>query len=538
MTDLDFKSELKAVEHQVKRLVSRDLHVFYDQLLVTLQDAGRIADHKHMFRVLTRLGGKRHKHKTPARPLPMLRRADGSHVESFEQQQALWLRQFSNTEAGLHISWEALQKANSSGLGLARDVPVAELFPTDWQLQAAITQLKRGKAPGPNGLTPCILKAGGGVLTKQLAALTTKVVAHGREPTTWKGGRLIPLYKGKNSTADPASYRAIYISDYTSKLYHRVLRQHLAFHWNHHIDLLQLGGRRQMGTDLAHHVIEAHHLWSRSRKTSSAVVFFDLRAAFYSVLRQALLQVDIEPTALITALSRMGISMDQIQTWLLQAQADHAVPEAGDHMEQLLRDCMTHTYFTLDRVPGVCHTTRGTRPGDPLGDLLFNLIMRLVLKDTHSYVQARSSVAWIGDPKHVDSFATASDIPLSAYVDVSFVDDAAVALHAPSLPEVQTLIQLVVEGFHFAATARGLDVNFGQGKTEVMWDIRGRGSRMLKERLHDAGQQLCWKTGSHNFQLRVSHAYKHLGSWIQTSGTHKREIAHRAGQALYKAGDL
>ena len=302
------------------------------------------------------------------------------------------------------------------------------------------------------------------------------------------------------------------------------------------MDLLQFGGRKSLGTDIAHHMLEAHQFWCRCQKLPSAIVFFDLRAAFYSVLRQALTGIEIDSTTLTTALSRLGISPQLWEAWLDQASQDHALIEASPHVEKLIQDCMTNTFFTIEGLPGVCKTTRGTRPGDPLGDLLFNLIMRLVLIDTHTYIQAHASVEWIGSPAACASFAEANDVPKCAYFDVSYVDDAAVALHAETLAETERLIKIVVEAFHQAAHRRGLVVNFDKGKTEVLWNIIGRGSRSLKIRLHDAGQQLCWRTTDEAFQLRVSHSYKHLGSWMQTAGCHQREIAQRASQRNAELG--
>ena len=398
--------------------------------------------------------------------------------------------------------------------------------------------MKRGKAPGPNGITPCLLKAGGSTFSKHFAALTTKVVAHGKEPSSWKGGKLVPLYKGRDSTADPAAYRAIYISDHTSKLYHRMLRSQLEGPWTASMDLLQVGGRKSMGTDVAHHMVEAHQYWCRKKKLPSAVVFFDLRSAFYSVLRQALLADPLDPQPVASALRSWGIPTQLIDMWLQQASSDHAIMNASAHTEKLIHDCMHNTFFTVEGVPGVCHTTRGTRPGDPLGDLLFNLIMRLVLHDMHAKVQQGSKAIWLGAPTHCSSFADADAVPCHAYFDVSFVDDVAVAIHAETLTEVEGLIKLVVESFHAAARARGLEVNFSQGKTEVLWDILGKGSKALKERLHDSGQWLSWQQEEDTFHLRVSHSYKHLGSWMQTGGYHQREIAQRASLAMQSWGCL
>ena len=211
MTDPDFKEQLKLIERTVRRLVSADLQVFFDQLLVHLQEAGQLADHKQMFRILARLGSRKQKARMQSKPLPMLRTPQGEMVTSYAQQQLLWLHQFAHIEAGIRVSWETLRTSDASMPMLPRDIQEVETFPSDWNLQAAVARMKRGKAPGPNGITPCLLKAGGSIFSKQFTALTTKVVAHGKEPSSWKGGKLVPLYKGRDSTADPAAYRAIYI---------------------------------------------------------------------------------------------------------------------------------------------------------------------------------------------------------------------------------------------------------------------------------------------------------------------------------------
>ena len=273
MTDPEFKEQLKLIERTVRRLVSADLQVFFDQILVRLQEAGHLSDHKQMFRMLARLGSRKHKTRMQSKPLPMLRTRQGDMVTSYAQQQMLWLNQFAKIEAGVRVTWESLRDADATMPDLPLDIQEAAAFPTDWDLQAAVAKMKRGKAPGPNGITPCLLKAGGSTFSKHFAALTTKVVAHGKEPSSWKGGKLVPLYKGRDSTADPAAYIAIYISDRTSKLYHRMPRSQLERHWTASMDLLQVGGRKSMGTDVAHHMVEAHQYWCRKKKLPSAVVF-------------------------------------------------------------------------------------------------------------------------------------------------------------------------------------------------------------------------------------------------------------------------
>jgi hypothetical protein len=162
---------------------------------VHLQEAGQLADHKQMFRMLARLGSRKHKTRMQSKPLPMLRTRQGEMVTSYAQQQMLWLHQFAQIEAGVRVSWETLQEADAALPDMPLDIQEAEAFPTDWNLQAAVAKMKRGKAPGPNGITPCLLKAGGSIFSKHFTALTTKIVAHGKEPSSWKGGKLVPLQR-------------------------------------------------------------------------------------------------------------------------------------------------------------------------------------------------------------------------------------------------------------------------------------------------------------------------------------------------------
>ena len=197
------------------------------------------------------------------------------------------MKQFGEIEAGTQMSWSALQQLDRPGLGPPLDVQQQALFPSPWILQSFLRKLKRGKTPGLNQIPTEVLKVGAGTLCVQLCALTTKAVAHCKEPLEWKGGLLVPLSKGKADAADPLGYRSIFISNFTAKLYHMALRAHLVEIWEQGISSLQLGGRRKRGADLAHHILQAHGHWATCTRKPYAHLFFDIRSAFYSVLRQA-----------------------------------------------------------------------------------------------------------------------------------------------------------------------------------------------------------------------------------------------------------
>lgn len=349
MQDPEFKLHLKDLEVQVRTLVRADLAVQYDQILVRLQHAGLSADMKAMYKAITRIGGKRHKRPTINRPLPLLRARDGTYAQSFTEQQQVWLDQFAAIEAGLVLAPDIVTQVPPND-PMPLDTPHPQCFPSAWQLQAEVARLKRGKAPGPNQITPSILKAAGPVFAKQLTLLTTKAVAHATEPFTWRGGQLVPLHKGKGPADDPQSYRSIFVSDYTGKLYHRAIRTQLEAVWERKITSLQLGSRKNLGTDLAHHLLEAHQAACYNLGFPTAIVFFDLKAAFYSALRQSLMSLPQDTGALTQALLRLGVPRTDIETWLRATENDNAIEGAVPHLQHLVRDTMSHTHFRVAHI--------------------------------------------------------------------------------------------------------------------------------------------------------------------------------------------
>ena len=75
----------------------------------------------------------------------MRKKPDGSMTQTYLEQQQVWLRQFSQIEAGLETTWQQLYTQH-------------------------LYRLKRDKVPGPN-LTPGVMEAGGEVLSRQLSII-------------------------------------------------------------------------------------------------------------------------------------------------------------------------------------------------------------------------------------------------------------------------------------------------------------------------------------------------------------------------------
>jgi len=94
--------------------------------------------------------------------------------------------------------------------------------PSFLETQAAVNQLKWGKAPGICGITAELLKAGGNAVLVSLHAVLCSVWNTGIIPTAWKRGLLVPLWKGKGNCQDCNSYRGVMLLSLSGKVFARI----------------------------------------------------------------------------------------------------------------------------------------------------------------------------------------------------------------------------------------------------------------------------------------------------------------------------
>ena len=402
MTDSSFRVHLKSLEKEVRSRVRNDQRVFYANLVDELAQAGELHDARTVYKLLTQLGGRKNS-KSIAQTLPLLRH-NGQPVCSFREQQKLWMKQFAAVEAGNIMARSEFSRLTPANLGLPPEIVSFDVFPDVHELTQQIHRLRRGKAAGPDGIPPDVLKAGSHAVAKHIAVLTTKIAAHGREPTAWRTGKLVPLHKGKLERSNPLGYRSICLNNFTTKLYHSVLRKHLVQAWLSVLTHLQLGGRKGIGCDSAHHLVQAHISFCQVHHSPGAILFVDFKSAFYSVLRQGLFAYDTDDTAFLTAMHRLGVHPQDVAEMLRNAQSHAAIQNMSEHALWLLHDVLRATCFEMEGLSEITATTRGTRPGDPIGDVAFNIVMAALLKDVSKHMTLHGAT-WEGSPQAVSDFA-------------------------------------------------------------------------------------------------------------------------------------
>lgn len=218
---------------------------------------------------------------------------------------------------------------------------------------------------------------------------------------------------------------------------------------------------------------------------------------------------------------------------------DHATKGLSGHADGILRDVFTGTHFVMHSIPGATATTRGTRPGDPIADILFNMAFKLVVLDARCRIQEASSLIWFGHPSPALDVTCASPIPDAGFAEVSFVDDIAYAIHSPSADGLIRNLQVVASCLHDAAFHRGLTINYQAGKTEAIVKLAGPGSIKTKQWVWHQLQGRLPVITEHGVQhLQLVHAYEDLGSYIQDHGIVAKDIQHRILQARRAFGQL
>ena len=535
--DSTLVEELKSLEKTVKVMVLADQKRWYAEWLDSINDDWMQHDVAYVYKKLQRLGRRKKDLSKGPRPLPKLKISDETFACTFEECQQVWKNQFAIFEAGVEVSDPQLAQFHAELPSCSEPDP--DNCPDPCQVLALIRKFKNGKVPGPGPLPVDIIKCGGYTMAKILTPLLVKASWHMKEPLNWKGGLLVPLFKGKGSPAEPTAYRSIFLSDVCAKIHHAGMRQSLADVWNGEESLIQLGGRKGCSTDVAHHMMHAHLAWARAANVSCAILFVDLQSAFYSVLRSSFFEGEFHDDAICYAMKQLGITPDEWHEIKGTIAADDATAGLSQHHEGILKDMFSGTHFSMQGLQGKTATMRGTRPGDPVADIMFNMVFKLVVLDARAKIEQSTSMCCFGCPKRSIDVSKAESVPERGFAEVTFVDDIAYALHSKSPEDVIRSLQIISSCLHDAAASRGLAINYQTGKTEALIKLAGLGSKKVKQKVwHEYGGKLPIVT-EHGVQtLQLVHSYKHLGSFMQDHAIVMKDIRHRTAQARKAFGQL
>ena len=270
---------------------------------------------------------------------------------------------------------------------------------------------------------------------------------------------------------------------------------------------------------------------SRRAKRSYVTGFYDLQAAFYSVIVDLVHKLPRDPDDLKVILDTIAIP-----AWILPmlervlqspARYDHLM--GTDHLAELLTEGNLDRWTTHKDSDKVMRPRKGSRPGVPLADFDFNVLFGAVHRYLDTLLRARGllrdaqpAVEPFADSEHQGRDKDEEEAA------ISYVDDLT-AHH-----DVQHPSQLVTEAKQFlgsiieAAATFGLNVQVRKTKLFLVYlGANQRKFRSAFQRDYPHGLVI----GEGGIPMSVVKDMRILGTRITSEGSMNVEVAHRAGLA-------
>ncbi|CAE7271677.1 unnamed protein product [Symbiodinium sp. CCMP2456] len=430
-----------------------------------------------------------------AAPLPMLKKADGTVCTSADEIATVWREHFRVLEAGQETDAETLaQTCRQRQLAFeGSDIVDAAAIPTWSRLQAAFKATAPHKACGPDLLLPILCSLFSQKLTEAFWPVMLKAVLRSNEAVGLKGGILHRIAKPSAVENTTAGYRGILVQSCLSKVLHRAARHLAVEHWQQHALPLQIGGKKGCPAAFGHFCSRAFLAVMRALGRSAAVLFVDIAAAYYGVVREAVLGASAHSQPLDALVASLGLTDADMQ--LLQHYIEHAPvlrqQGACALLQEVAEELHRNTWFVMAGDSCVIETCRGTRPGGSLADIIFNILFSKVLSRRCSSTLGPfvPRVPWSGCRSPWTKPGSLDRAPLVVEAsDVVYADDLASFLVCDRADEITEAVSGVAADTIDTFLPHGLNANMGPTKTAAIVVPVGRGSRAVRRALFSQGK--------------------------------------------------
>ena len=435
--------------------------------------------------------------------------------ETHENRVAAQQKHFASLEAGVLCQPEDLRIAGQCVPPEAR-FSAADL-PTLLDLEQSIRSFRKGKAPGPDGIPDWVWTLDVAKSAKALLPVCIRL----SEPIACKSTCLISLFKGKGSPSLVENHRAIALMNGPGKLFRKQLRPALIKAMPHS-EFLQ-GGLPGSLLQGPHHIVRTHGAIALALRLSAAAVFIDVASAYYRVVRQAFVQGIGNDAEVCQILDRLGVSPSSFHTicqWLAGA---HLLEKATPHQQRLLREFLHNTHFVLRGDSQLVRTHAGTRPGDSIADLLFALVQADFMQDTRKQL---CQAGLLND--QISQLAFGED----KLIAPTWADDSVILQSAPTAELQVQKTRLSMGIVHAEFIRRAMKPNYTQGKTEVVFALRGHGAPAWRQKLLvRQGGLLSFPTEQGEQSVHCVRHYVHLGGYVQDRPAHLTDILRHMATA-------
>ena len=426
---------------------------------------------------------------------------------------------FDALEAGEVISYPQLladcHRRQQSCLSEAPMIVPLHALPSNVDIAQLCRRTKQGKAPGLDEVTATTLQQCLLPFADSAHLLFLKAFLLGAEPLQWKGGKIHVIPK-KTNVLRADAMRGIMLLTGLGKIYHAMLRK-MMIDWASQLKIpAQLGGFQRQQTCFATHLLRTFCVLADAANLSCGVIFFDVRAAIHSMLREHTFGGSCFPHRLREALESAGMDIDQLHRDI----APHGAPfqqHPNLCLQRAVQDAHSSTWYVVDGHADCHQTHHGSRPGSPLADIAYNITMTNVLRDI-------GAVLW----NNAALCAAAAQLPIFPPL-TTWVDDLAIPVPSVSARALDSQVLFVLKTVDDAMRSYGLELNMQPGKTELVCQYRGAESTACRhQRFVEHAGQLPLPCGR---SLRVVAQYQHLGTAFHQSLSMRAELHGRLGKA-------
>ena len=468
-----------------------------------------------------------------SRPLPAVINDQGVFAATPHDKAECWRQHFAAQEVGIAVTAEEYVQRSSDTKVVAAAFEISSM-PTLSAVEDIIIKLKAHKAAGPDNLTADLFRLCPQAAARSLLPIFTKTTLSLREPTEFRGGTLMCLAKRVGASLQCSHYRSILLSSIPAKVYHRHLRNLLVPLHAADKTVLQLGALGGIGVEAVALAARSFQLQQHSLRKPWGIIFVDVQAAFYRVVRQALTPHYEDDTGILHLLHRMGMPAQAANALCEQLHRLAILPDIGatEQVTALIQDIMRSTWFRIDTHDILTMTFCGTRPGDPAADLLFALAFGEFLKVLDNDLRHADlcPTAKPASPQHDWVAGPSTGLGAPAWADDFFLPQS-----APAPSELLGRLQRTAECTVRRATSLGMRLTFANTKTAVLLPAATDWSQYPECQQNPQGDlyiPVSDTLANEQHEMPIVHSYRHLGGILTSSATPRPDLLLRQSQAL------
>ena len=455
---------------------------------------------------------------------PALQRDDGTIAVERSEVLSMFGRHFAQAEHATSVRLADLVTQGEMPRQGYDWVDPTEL-PDVSDMSFAFAHLKCGKAAGLSSIPPEAFQVVPRLAAEVHLPLLLKAAARDQWPLLWRGGLAFAIPKPGRDPLSTSGWRSILLIEPACKAVCKAIRSRLVPALENSATVGMSGARPGRPVEFPSDFVQGHLARLKRRGKSGGVIYFDGQAAFYSILREFFFQGS--ETLSAAQMDRLAEAIHPspdiqmvVRAFLTRSPvlAKNGVAPA---ICQVLQASLERTWFSVDTIEQLVYASqRGTVPGAPLADMLFQFTFGLFVSGLEQRLQDE------GCFQRDDGQSAHASIP-------TWADDLAVLVESEQADGLPGKLKHVVGLTHGMMAAIGIQVNFGAGKSEAQIAVQGKESLKVRRDLlvHGNAELPVPLLDGRVVRLRLVETYLHLGTLTHAQASLMPELKRRAALA-------